>query len=348
MKDTKKVLIVYHSEDNDGVCSAAIVKAFLQCSEYWGYDNPSYSIQTLGVTHSELKQMWENFNNHVCIGDNPVANIETWEKQDMLFMVDISFGDTKPMNLLYEHFKYNFFWCDHHKPIIDVSKSEPFGNARGVRKIEQSALLNTWEFMCNLLEVNYEPSNWLKMLSDYDSWAWASMDKYKDEAAREELFCFNTGVSFKSNLNVDWFVEWIVENIYWFGDHGVRATECMTAGVTIRTHDKRRLGKAIQENGDCGWIANGEKTCAVITTEYINSLMFSEFVKDKDVKHGAVFKKNATTDNWTLSLYNLSNDDTFHCGKYLKEKYGGGGHLGAAGCVLDNETAFNMIKTRKI
>lgn len=348
MKNYKKVLVVYHSEDNDGVCSAAIVKAFLLVAGSNNEISPKYVVDALGVTHSELNQIWEDYRDRVYVRDNPIANIETWKRYDMLFMVDISFGCADRMNLLSEYFKENFVWCDHHKPIIEISKTEPFGKSAGVRKTEQSALLNTWEYMCGFLNVDYKPSNWVVMLSDYDSWAWAKKDEYSNDSARESLFCFNTGVLFVSNLNVDWFANWITENLCGVANHGVCARGCMTAGVTIREHDKRRLKKAIQENGDCNWTVNGRKTCMVVTTEYINSLMFSEFVEDKDVKNGAVLKRNASTGNWTLSLYNLSNGDTFHCGEYLKEKYGGGGHLGAAGCTIDEETALNMLKTRTI
>jgi single-stranded DNA-specific DHH superfamily exonuclease len=91
MKNYKKVLVVYHSEDNDGVCSAAIVKAFLQIANTRKNISPEYYVETFGVTHMELKRIWENYNDRVYTRDNPVANIETWKKYDMLFMVDMSF-----------------------------------------------------------------------------------------------------------------------------------------------------------------------------------------------------------------------------------------------------------------
>ena len=50
-----------------------------------------------------------------------------------------------------------------------------------------------------------------------------------------------------------------------------------------------------------------------------------------------IFKHNPSGE-WTISLYNIYEDDWFHCGEYLKRIFGGGGHVGAAGATLsENE-----------
>ena len=69
-------------------------------------------------------------------------------------------------------------------------------------------------------------------------------------------------------------------------------------------------------------------------------------VKDK-IKNGIVFKR-LKDGNWGISLYNANLDDTFHCGEYLKNKYNGGGHLGAAGCQISEEQFIEILKTHEI
>ena len=49
-----------------------------------------------------------------------------------------------------------------------------------------------------------------------------------------------------------------------------------------------------------------------------------------------------------MSLYNTRNDITFDCGAYLRQKYGGGGHVGAAGCTLENEQFFEIIRKKEL
>ena len=64
-------------------------------------------------------------------------------------------------------------------------------------------------------------------------------------------------------------------------------------------------------------------------------------------KNGIILKYNPSG-IWNVSLYNINGDydKVFHCGKYLNQKYGGGGHAGAAGADLSNEI-FNRIMCTK-
>jgi nanoRNase/pAp phosphatase (c-di-AMP/oligoRNAs hydrolase) len=69
-------------------------------------------------------------------------------------------------------------------------------------------------------------------------------------------------------------------------------------------------------------------------------------VADK-VGHGIVFKHRPDS-NWVVSLYNTNIEETFHCGDYLKEKYGGGGHQGAAGCTLTQEQFISVLTKKEL
>ena len=345
IKDTMdSVLVIYHKEDNDGACSAGIIKAFLE--KYAKVSN----IWLLGVTYADLANIWS--------GGLPI--IGTWQDvYDTIFMVDISFNDPLAMEQLYTWYGDSFIWCDHHKPAIEVSKEYNYGGTPGIRRTDQSALMNVWDFMVDLFVLLSKDGNGflkktrvpkeLVMLSDYDSWAWSRKEYYKEPHHKEDMFNFNTGMTEISNLNPEWFAEWIgcwLDGKY--SKYSKFATDAYTRGELIRKLDSKRIRKAIEEHGDMNWVlAGSKKCCMVFTTEHMNSQAFDN-ISDQEIRNGATLKYNSSNDCWTMSLYNLNNDDEFDCGVYLKEHYDGGGHKGAAGCTLSNEKVSKLMLTKCI
>ena len=69
-------------------------------------------------------------------------------------------------------------------------------------------------------------------------------------------------------------------------------------------------------------------------------------LKNKGINHGLVFK-HSPNGNWVMSMYNINEDERTHCGEFLKKKYNGGGHKGAAGCTF-TEAQFIKILNNKI
>ena len=69
--------------------------------------------------------------------------------------------------------------------------------------------------------------------------------------------------------------------------------------------------------------------------------------KRKGIEIGLVFKHSPNT-KWTLSMYNVRDEYWFHCGEFLKERYNGGGHKGAAGCTLTQEQFIEILKKREL
>ena len=76
-----------------------------------------------------------------------------------------------------------------------------------------------------------------------------------------------------------------------------------------------------------------------------NSVMFSS-VKDK-VDNGIVFKRDKSG-SWVISLYNTTDGDEFHCGDYMKKRYNGGGHSGAAGGTVSERDFIKILKDKRI
>ena len=58
----KKVLVIYHREDNDGACSAGIIGAFLKHFPLIGGSVISPDeIEFYGVNYADLSRDWEAF-----------------------------------------------------------------------------------------------------------------------------------------------------------------------------------------------------------------------------------------------------------------------------------------------
>ena len=111
----------------------------------------------------------------------------------------------------------------------------------------------------------------------------------------------------------------------------------------------------IKTSGDCSWWVQFEdedkglplfhKACAIFHQGATNSTMF-KCLKNKGINHGLVFK-HSPNGNWVMSMYNINEDECTHCGEFLKKKYNGGGHKGAAGCTF-TEAQFIKILNNKI
>jgi oligoribonuclease NrnB/cAMP/cGMP phosphodiesterase (DHH superfamily) len=98
--------------------------------------------------------------------------------------------------------------------------------------------------------------------------------------------------------------------------------------------------------GEEGWSVDSKKNAIMIVTSGpTNSQMF-KCVADR-IDHGICFK-HTKDGKWTVSLYNTRNDIKFNCGEYLRNKYGGGGHVGAAGCTLSDKQFFKAILEKSL
>lgn len=359
----KKVLIIYHREDNDGVCSAAIISSFFHFIHdliiRQGGQHEEPVIKFFGCNYAQLTDVWNEFkeaceksvetNDESIIGKTTIAK---WESQyDKIFMVDISFNEMEAMEHLWDAMPAgDFVWCDHHAPVIKFSlehaREYHFGETPGIRRTDQSALLNTWEYMNEYCGLVFEPSGALQMLSDYDSWTWTTKVKYMG-GGKDDLFALNTGFTRRSNLKVAWFEKYIrciLDNRY-INMHEIE-DDCYKYGKTILEYDRERNERAIKSHGDLGWTLAGEKACAVFTTDRFNSQSFIQF-EGTDIKHGLVFKREPDG-RWIMSAYNVEEHNPFHCGDYLKANYQGGGHKGAGGCTLSEEQFIQLLKTKTV
>lgn len=136
----ERVLVLYHGDDLDGVCSAAIVNR-LYSSKMEGY-----SVENRPISY-----------------DTDWIDPKSLEKYDTIFMVDFSFKEKT-----YQFFKKlvrmgkDCYWFDHHEGVINLGLPLPEG-VKGELRVGRSA--------CGIIADYYKQRNDLiDILSDYDVW----------------------------------------------------------------------------------------------------------------------------------------------------------------------------------
>lgn len=110
MKMDLKTLVVYHSEDYDGICSREIVKKIYPNAEY------------LGFTY----------------GDTIPTNLNSF---DQLILVDITFPPDIMLSI-----KDRLTWVDHHITAIQDSEKNGYSGVPGIRKVGEGACSLAWKY----------------------------------------------------------------------------------------------------------------------------------------------------------------------------------------------------------
>jgi len=331
-------LIIYHKEDNDGVFSAAIF-----------YD---YIINKLHLKLEDLCFMGEDYNG---LSEFQKYNTPEQLHKDFkhIIMTDISFNDPKYMKALYKEFGSDFIWCDHHAPIIKASHENRFDDAPGVRDTTRSAILCVWKYLYDQFDEAYnkkEVPELLRILSAWDSWSY-EREGYDQEYVRN----VNKGVTFEYDLQLgkvkhvihELVVKYVdgLPNWEYIEDQLIK--DMYDLGKKLNDYDDITMRNIIISAGDFEWkLQNDRKACVIFHQGATSSLHF-KYVKDMhpEIQHGIVFKHQANS-NWVVSIYNINNEDTFHCGDYCKKMYNGGGHAGAAGCTLTQEQFIKILKKK--
>lgn len=326
--DDKRYLVFYHIEDNDGLFSAAIIYNYLLHELNVSPDN----IKMSGVTYDILAKRYAE-------QTSIDALCNTY---DVLIMTDISFNNIKTMKYLYKYYQQNFIWIDHHLPIIQASAINNFGKAPGIRDHHRSAILNAYRFFYDELDENYRTKKCpelFRILSGWDSFSY-EQEGYDLDYVRN----INKGTTFNYNLELDKIVPLVYDLIY--NNKRIQINGLFKLGEVLNCYDDELAANQLKQYGDADWYVDGRRAVMIMCQGQTNSQMFKYAKKlfGEDVKHGIVLKYHK--DDWILSLYNISEQDEFHCGEYLKKNYKGGGHKGAAGCTLSHKQFDKLIKVK--
>ena len=334
-----RYLLIYHKDDNDGLISGALINKWLKFTYKKDAD-----ITLCPSTYSELSELWES---------GEVAN--SWNNEyDYIIMTDLSFNEVSAMKYLKNTFKNHFIWIDHHAPAIKASIKEGYGGLEGYRDTNQSAILNAYRYFYDPLNITRENGtlpNVLRVLSAYDSFS------YEREGYEfDYVEAVNLGANSMYELDFDKCTQMLNDILYYdYTEYVWKASinndyilaNLEKCGKIIQKYERQKNKKIITDYGDGDWfIENTNRKCIVLFMQGQTSLIMFDSVKHL-YSNAAVFKRTSTG-NWTMSLYNTNTNDNFHCGEYLKEKYKGGGHSGAAGCTLPESKFLKMLKTKTI
>jgi len=343
----EKYLIIYHREDNDGLFSGSIM-----------YD---YLIHKLNIDPENIDRLPADYN--ILAEFSKEMKVEELHQKYMsIIMVDISFNDWKYMKKLYKEFNTDFVWCDHHAPIIHLSQEKHFNEIPGVRDTNRSAILNVWKYLYDQFDEDYNKRavpEYLRILSAWDSWTYE----------REELdfeFCrnVNKGTTIKLNLDMNEILPIIRDlvEIYVDGknkfefsmDELIRDFE--EYGKILNRYDDIVMQNILNESGDKEWqldlsdeeiaVTKFRKACAIFHQGQSSSALFYSLRETNPELKNVIVFKHQNNNNWVISLYNIYDNDSFHCGDFLRDKYSGGGHKGAAGCTLTQEQFIKILKNK--
>ena len=349
MIEQKKYLIIYHKEDNDGVFSGALF-----------YD---YLINRIGCKLEDLCFLGADYNILAEFSkDNKVEDLH--KDFENLIMTDISFNDVSYMKKLWKEFGNNFVWCDHHAPIIKASFENKFSDVPGIRDTKRSAILNVWKFLYDQFDEAYNEKKvpeLLRILSGWDSWSY-EREGYEFEYVRN----INKAVTVNYELKLG-EARKLVHDLYMvYVEHkpsgkmsevfkdGSLIEQLHETGKKLNEYDDQVMRDIIEKSGDRTWklaIWNEDKqefsyrnACAIFHQGQSNSTFFKSLI-DTNYQNGIVFK-HQPNGNWVVSLYNVKDGDSFHCGEFMKRSYKGGGHAGAAGCTLTEAQFIKVLKSK--
>lgn len=349
MIEQKKYLIIYHKEDNDGVFSGALFYDYLINRMECKLEDLCF----LGADYNMLAEFSK---------DNKVEDLH--KDFENLIMTDISFNDVSYMKKLWKEFGTNFVWCDHHAPIIKASFENKFSDVPGIRDIKRSAILNVWKFLYDQFDEAYNEKKvpeLLRILSGWDSWSY-EREGYEFEYVRN----INKAVTVNYELKLG-EARKLVHDLYMvYVEHqpsgkmsevfkdGSLIEQLHETGKKLNEYDDQVMRDIIEKSGDRAWklaIWNEDKqefsyrnACAIFHQGQSNSTFFKSLI-DTNCQNGIVFK-HQPNGNWVVSLYNVKDGDSFHCGEFMKRSYKGGGHAGAAGCTLTEAQFIKVLKSK--
>ena len=331
--DKKDYLVIYHREDNDGVFSAAILVDYLERV----FNKSINDIELMGANYNDLSKL-------------TLDDFEKWpEKYNYIAILDVSFDEYDKMHKLYELYKDRMIWCDHHAPVIQ--RMSKLSQMHGIRDINNSTIINVWRYLYDFMDekwANREAPELYRILSAYDSWSY-EREGYDFDYVR----ACNVAITNEYDLDVSKVLELVkttqddFENgkLNMGDEFAEMILEKGKAIIKLRDKDNENL---LKEYGDFNWTVDDKKACVLFWQGSTNSTFF-KWVKNNypDIIRGVVFKRNNDS-SWTISMYNIHDDDTFHCGEYLKNHYNGGGHKGAAGCNINENKFIELLHSHKL
>lgn len=340
-----KILCIYHSADLDGWMSGAIVM--------YRFTKDYDKVRIYNQTKENLVDYVTNTNPKdyitlVMKGWNYGDPIPDTSEFEIVIMCDVSFPKEEMYKLFIQK-SGNFIWIDHHISAIKDSKYEDFKTNRfgtenenlvsGLRDTNFSACELTWKYffpITNMPEI-------VNLLGLYDTF------RHKGSLKEFEVNEFQYGArELISNVFDAYKYLWDFLNIPDLRDRNAVIKNIQDRGKIIYSYLKNEALKVYEKRFDIVFFedSKGEKTIgeefklfACINRERFNpSSLGIDYHKD-GYDGVACFWYNGKTNNYHFSLYN--ENGKVDCSS-LAKRFGGGGHKGSAGFIVDIDN-FNFL-----
>lgn len=269
------MILVYHHNDLDGICSAAIIR-----KEY---------VQQIDFVPVQYGK-------------------DTWNPGDVreasaVYVVDFTFPD---MEKLAEVAGNKLVWIDHHRTAMEQHMELWESDVEGNRSLELSGCELTWNY---LQDASYMPHA-VQYIGDRDMWEF--------ELRNTKAFCAAAHAIIEDADDSAWFR--LLDKY-----DAETTTEFIKIGETLLKAQERRVHALFNSGTDCEMF--GHRCRVINATSDISEV--GEYVCQRPEYELAVMWF-VTAGRLVVSL----RSDAVDCAE-IAEKYGGGGHVGAAGFTVD-------------
>lgn len=302
--DYKKVVIIYHRVDNDGLGSFAVVNWFFGEINQYRRRNDLDKIERIPCG-------W-NYGDEI----SEVLKELDYSKDTLYVMVDVSIKSV--MKALHDN-GGNLIYIDHHQTAIDWVIAEEM-SFPGMMKSEigTSAIKLAWEYFFETPVPRV-----VELISKGDTWD-KSGDWTETRALAKALMVkFDTDIKSWSGSGY-----WIFEtNLFTLINNEEELNSFIELGKMLNEVEAKTFRRYVKSGFEVT-VAEKYKGIALITPQG-GSIQFDSV---KDEYELFVVINRVEEDKFTISMYKEPGDlPEFHIGKYMEEFYNGGGHESAAG-----------------
>lgn len=314
-----KIICIYHSADLDGWMSAAIVKYWFNQQEVPNKkDEPINTIEFLGYNYGDT-----------------IPDLSEYNK---VIMCDVSFPKEEMEKIATSGIGVSsFIWIDHHiSAIKDVNTTHFAKTANGLRNTKFAACELTWKYFFP----NKTMPEIVRLLGRYDCFGHKNTDEEQkvlefQYGARSYIGNYNEAFNYLISSLSDKKVVIVLHQA------GIDIYQylCTEAQQTYKSGFEIKLDERV--TGFPNSVEFKTRKFICINKERFNPVNFG-IDYHKDGYDGCTcFWYNGQTKLWHFSLYN--DNGKVDC-SIIAKQFGGGGHAGASGMVVDTETMLKINK----
>ena len=299
-----KIRAFFHIADLDGHCSGAIFR---------------YVAKIMGW--SGVKLIPYNYGYDIDLEDLKDADV---------YFLDCTPSPIETMAAKIAAVAANIYVCDHHKTALEDPAFKQFLSNGNSRVGEDSGCALTWEFF---KEVLGEMPTVVRLLSDYDVWKDGDKQKW-NELILPVQFAMKGRTTDPTTDESAGLWRLVLEDAF-------DVDKLVRDGKIIMQYEKKRLDMVAKSGAFEAEFAGKRAICMNTCTK---SSQAFESVFDP-AKHDCMFAFTVRGPKeggmkFNVSLYAVN--PRVNCGEIM-QRYGGGGHVGAAGCEARSMTIENGV-----